>query len=62
MLPIFAAREGMIPCHPTPPFMIPGTCWTLRGSRRASGASPGSLKPLNSSGWNSIHTPVQFVA
>src|SRR5437763_954203 len=62
MLPIFAARDGMIPCQPTPPFITPGTCWTLRGSRRASGARPGSVKPRKWSGLKSIHTPVQFVA
>ena len=62
MLPIFAAREGMIPCQPRPPFMIPGICWTLRGSSLAGGARPGSGKPRNLTGLNSIHTPVQFVA
>src|SRR2546430_1125511 len=32
MLPIFAAREGMIPCQPTPPTMIPGICWIRRAT------------------------------
>ena len=61
MLPIFAAREGMIPCQPTPPTMTPGICWIRRGSRRASRDSPGRRNPANSIGWKSIHTPVQFV-
>jgi hypothetical protein len=33
-LPIFAAREGTIPCQPIPPTMTPGICWTLWGSMR----------------------------
>ena len=61
MLPIFAAREGMIPCQPTPPTMIPGICWMRRGTIRARRASPGSRKPANLTGWKSIQTPVQFV-
>jgi hypothetical protein len=60
--PIFAARKGMIPCQPTPPCITPGICWIRRGSTWASDRSPGSRKPLNSSGLNSIQTPVQFVA
>ena len=60
--PIFAARDGMIPCQPTPPCITPGICWIRRGSTRASGRSPGTRTPLNSSGSNSIQTPLQFVA
>ena len=62
MLPIFAAREGMIPCQPMPPFITPGICWILRGSRRTSGATPGTRTPLKRTGLKSIHTPLQFVA
>ena len=59
--PIFAARDGMIPCQPMPPCMIPGISWTLRGRTPASVASPGTRTPLKRSGWNSIQMPLQFV-
>ena len=61
MLPIVAAREGMIPCQPTPPCITPGTCWSLRGSSFATANSPGSRKPLKRTGLKSIQTPVQLV-
>ena len=46
MLPIFAAREGMIPCQPMPPIITPGICWirrgkTLREARQAGHALAG---------------------
>jgi hypothetical protein len=61
MLPIFAAREGMIPCQPTPPCITPGICWNLRGSSPARAFRPGKRNPLNRTGLNSIQTPLQFV-
>ena len=41
MLPILAARAGMIPCQPTPPWRMPGTSCSLRGSTRGELAHPG---------------------
>ena len=45
--PIFAAREGTIPCQPIPPCMTPGTCWILRGQQpgdRRRGRAPDARK------------------
>ena len=48
--PIFAAREGTIPCQPRPPCMSPGICWILRGSTLASARRPGTLTPAKRTG------------
>ena len=61
MLPIFAAREGMIPCQPTPPTMIPGICWIRRGRICEMARRPGIRNPAKRTGLKSIQTPVQFV-
>jgi hypothetical protein len=48
--PIFAAREGTIPCQPRPPWPRPGICWMRRGITLASGARPGTLTPAKRTG------------
>jgi hypothetical protein len=48
--PIFAAREGTIPCQPSPPCPSPGICWMRRGITLTSGAKPGTLIPAKRTG------------
>ncbi len=49
-LPILAAREGTIPCHPIPPTITPGICWSLCGSSRTSAWTPGTCQPRKRTG------------
>jgi hypothetical protein len=49
-LPIFAAREGTMPCQPIPPIISPGICWSLRGSSSASCSSQRTRQPLKWTG------------
>ena len=49
-LPILAAREGTIPCQPTPPCIIPGISWTLRGAMLTRVARPGTRHPRKRTG------------
>ena len=45
-LPIFAAREGTIPCQPIPPIITPGICWSLVWQHaRDSAAATCARKP-----------------
>ena len=62
MLPIFAARAGTIPCQPIPPCMIPGTSWSLRGSSVESSYRPGTVRPWNWTGLNSMISPLQLIS
>jgi hypothetical protein len=48
--PIFAAREGTMPCQPRPPWPSPGICWMRRGITLARGARPGTLIPAKRTG------------
>ena len=49
-LPIFAEREGTIPCQPIPPTISPGICCRRRGRNLASIASSLNRRPLNWTG------------
>ena len=62
MLPILAARAGMIPCQPTPPWSSPGTSCTLRGSTVASSRMPGIRTPWKRTGENSMTSPDQLIS
>jgi hypothetical protein len=48
--PIFAAREGTMPCQPIPPIISPGICWSLRGNISASCSSHRARQPLKWTG------------
>ena len=60
--PIFAARAGMIPCHPRPPCITPGTSCSLRGSTEESSRRPGKVTPWKRTGLKSITSPVQLMS
>ena len=48
--PIFAARDGMIPCQPTPPCIDARDLLELAREERANARQAGQPEALNSSG------------